>query len=89
MDYIDDSHVIRMGSAQATGTFFMPFGFDHPALIIDLEPMARKGAAWRVEWNRPLQSVKVVNSAGARLLRFDGIDEPLLLVPLGPAKKAD
>jgi GH15 family glucan-1,4-alpha-glucosidase len=82
-DYVDDSHVIRLRRADGRGTIFMPFGFERPALII-----AKTGsAAWRVEWNRPLLSRKTVD-AGAQLLRFDGIDEPLLLIPLGVVRKA-
>jgi len=81
-DYVEDSHVIRLRRADGTGTVFMPFGFERPALII-----AKTGsAAWRVEWNRPLVSRKPVG-AGVELLRFDGIDEPLLLIPLGVVRK--
>ena len=82
-DYVDDSHVIRMRRGDGSGTFFMPFGFERPALIIVKE----SAATWRVEWNRPLRSHKALG-AGAKLLRFDGIDEPLLLIPLGAVRKA-
>ena len=81
--YVDDSHVIRMRSAGSAGYFFMPFGFQHPALIISLVAAPRSGARWKVEWNAPLISRKTVSVAGGRLLRFQGIDEPLLLLPLG------
>jgi hypothetical protein len=80
-DYVDDSHVVRMRRADGTGTFFMPFGINRPALII-----STNAGSWRVEWNRPVRSVKVVG--GARLLRFEGIDEPLLLLPLGAVRNA-
>jgi glycosyl hydrolase family 15 len=80
-DYVDDSHVIRMRMANGDGYFFMPFGFDRPALIV-----SSNGVPWHVEWNRPLQSLKVKN--GAQLLRFKGIDEPLLLIALGTVRKA-
>ena len=85
-DYVNDSHVIRMRSAGTSGYFFMPFGFNRPALIISLEGAAQ--ASWRVEWNRPLSSQAAVDAAGigARLLRFDGIDEPLLLIPFGAGR---
>jgi hypothetical protein len=86
-DYVDDSHVIRMPRPDGTGTFFMPFGFDRPALIISWEPARRNAAAWRVEWNHPLRSQEAVSATGAKLLRFDGIDEPLLLIPLGRVRK--
>ncbi len=82
--YVDDSHVIRVRRADGSGYFFMPFGFDRPALIVTSEA----ATAWRVEWNRPVQSQKVVSTAGAQLLRFDGIDEPLLLIPMGRIRKA-
>ena len=80
-DYIDDSQVIRLRRAGGTGFFFMPFGLERPALII-----AGNGAAWHVEWNRPVTSQKIL-IAGARLLRFDGIEESLLLVPLDKVRK--
>ena len=90
-DYVDDSHVIRMRRSGGSGYFFMPFGFQRPALIISWKGPPRSGAAWRVQWNRPLRSQGVVSAAGvdARVLRFKGIDESLLLIPLGglqPAK---
>ena len=82
--YLADSHVIRMSTADGAGYFFMPFGFGHPAFIISLDAAPRSAAAWKVEWNASLRSQKVVSAAGAdgRLLRFEGIDEPLLLIPL-------
>jgi hypothetical protein len=88
-DYVDDSHIIRMRRVDGSGYFFMPFGFKRPALIIDWDAPPRKAGAWRVEWNRPLRSQKAVSAAGAHatLLRFEGIEEPLLLVPLGNARK--
>src|SRR5207245_201482 len=88
--YVNDSHVIRMRRNGDTGTFFMPFGFERPTLIISLEAPPQSAAAWRVEWNRPLMSQRVVSvgSVGGRLLRFAGTDEPLLLIPLGAVRKA-
>ncbi len=84
-EYVDDSHVIRMRRADGSGYFFMPFGFERPALMIVKEAAPQNAPAWRVEWNRPLETQKVVSAAGAdgRVLRFEGIDEPLLLIPLG------
>lgn len=84
VDYVRDTHVIRMRRGSAMAYFFMPFGFNRPALIITLEGQTAKSAGWRVEWNRPLRSQAAVTSKGAtaQLMRFDGIDEPLLLVPL-------
>ena len=89
-DYVDDSHVIRLRRSDGTGTFFMPFGFERPALIISLESPLRSAASWRAQWNRPVRSQSVVSEAEvqARLLRFDGIDEPLLLIPLSSVRRA-
>jgi GH15 family glucan-1,4-alpha-glucosidase len=81
-DYVDDSQVIRLRGGGGTGFAFMPFGLERPALII-----TGNAAPWRVEWNRPLRSQTALR-AGARLLRFDGIEESLLLVPLAPPRKA-
>ena len=87
--YVDDSHVIRMRVGESAGYFFMPFGFERPALIIDLDGAPRSSAEWKVEWNAPLRSQKLVSAAGSegRLLTFDGIDEELLLIPLGTPRK--
>ena len=85
-DYVEDSHIIRMRRADGSGTFFMPFGFERPALIINLEAAPRHAATWRVEWNRPVGSRETVS--GGEILRFEGIDEPLLLIPLGPIRRA-
>jgi GH15 family glucan-1,4-alpha-glucosidase len=82
-DYVEDSHVIRLRRADGGGTIFMPFGFERPALII----AKTSSTAWRVQWSRPLLSRKRVG-AGIELLRFDGIEEALLLIPLGVARKA-
>ncbi len=87
-DYVEDSHVIRVRRPDGSGTFFMPFGLDRPALIISWEAPRRSSAGWRVAWNQPLQSHRTVGAAGVRLLRFAGIDEPLLLIPLGQVRKA-
>ena len=83
VDYVDDSHVIRMQSAAGSADYFMPFGLGRPALIISL----KAATPWRVEWNRPIKSRRSLAS-GAALLRFEGIDEPLLLVPLGATRRA-
>jgi hypothetical protein len=86
-DYVDDSHVIQLRRADGLGTFFMPFGIKRPALIISLS--GNQGvAAWRVEWIAKLRSQNAVGAMGAQLLRFDGIDEALLLIPLGAIRRA-
>ena len=87
-EYVADSHVIRMRRADGSGDFFMPFGLARPALIIAAEGARGRAASWRVQWNRPLRSRTVVGAAGAMLLRFEGIDEPLLLIPVGKVGKA-
>jgi hypothetical protein len=88
-EYVDDSHVIRMRRADGRGYFFMPFGFERPALIISWEAAPQDRAGWRVEWNRPLESQRAVSAAGndGRLLRFEGIEEPLLLIPVGGVRQ--
>ena len=83
-EYVDDSHIIRLRRVGGSGEFFMPFGLDRPALIISLNT---RGSSWRVQWSAPVRSQKYL-AAGARLLRFKGIGESLLLVPLGEARKA-
>ena len=88
VDYVGDSQVIRMRRADGVGHFFMPFGFERPALIIDWEPAPQNAAAWSVEWSRPLRSQRAAGAAGAKVLRFEGIDEPLLLIALGTVRKA-
>ena len=80
--YVADLHVIRMRAGGGTGTFFMPFGLERPALIIHSQ-----GGSWRVEWNKPVRSAHDL-AAGAKLILFDGIDEPLLLIPLERVRKA-
>jgi GH15 family glucan-1,4-alpha-glucosidase len=88
-DYVDDSHVIRMRRANGSGYVFMPFGLERPALIISWKAAPKDAGEWRAEWNRPLRSQKIVGAAGTegRLLRFEGIDEPLLLIPLSELQK--
>ena len=81
-DYIADSQVIWLRSAAGSGTVFMPFGFERPSLIIHSD-----ASVWRVEWNKPVRSTRNL-AGGVKLLRFDGIDEPLLLVPIEAARKA-
>src|SRR5436305_9696550 len=41
-DYIEDSQVIRLRRADGSGTFFMPFGFERPALIITWDAAGRR-----------------------------------------------
>ena len=85
-DYVDDTQVIRMQTAGGTGYVFMPFGLHRPVLIID--HTGTNATGWRVQWNKPLRSEKVLSRGHARLLRFDGIEESLLLIPLGQVRKS-
>lgn len=85
--YVDDSHVIRMRSGGGAGYFFMPFGFGRPALVISLDRTAQRRASWKVDWNAPVKSQRLIKAANTegRLLKFNGIGQPLLLIPLdGP-----
>ena len=85
-EYVEDSHVIRVRSSAGEGLCFMPFGLRHAALIISWETgsAAAQGDRLYVEWNRPIESQRVVRMFGDRmqLLKFGGIQESLLLIPL-------
>jgi GH15 family glucan-1,4-alpha-glucosidase len=85
-EYEEDSHVIHAPESDGEGTFFMPFGLQHAALVIDWEPGSEKaqGGGWHVQWNRPVKSQKAVRLFGRELLqlKFEGIQESLLLIPL-------
>ena len=80
-DYVDNTHVIRLRRGNSEGTVFMPFGLDRAALIVTSD-----GPAWHVKWARPIRSQSELN--GAKLLRFEGTDEELLLIPLGQVRNA-
>jgi GH15 family glucan-1,4-alpha-glucosidase len=64
----------------------MPFGLRQTALIVSWEPVSAdaRGGGLYVEWSRPISSQKNVRMFGAEvhLLKFDGIEESLLLIPL-------
>ena len=84
-EYVEDSHVIRVHRGDGDGTFFMPFGFERPVLVIDWNPVAGRSGAWHVDWNHAVKSQNVVALLGTQVcvLRFEGINETLLLIPLG------
>jgi len=88
-DYEDDSHAIHLRRSDGEGFCFMPFGLGHPALIISWEPPSAETrlTGWSVKWSHPVSSEKVVPLLGTEmhLLGFEGIEESLLLVPLGKA----
>jgi hypothetical protein len=92
--YDQDSHVIRIHSSAGNGLCFMPFGFPHSAVIVSWNPQSAGQLArhteqamrlgYQVQWAHPVRSNDPVGdtAAGMHLLRFDGIDESLLLIPL-------
>lgn len=85
-EYVEDSQVIRARSSAGQGLVFMPFGLRQTALVVSWEPnsaAARQGSL-NVEWSRPVKSQRVVRMFGVemQLLKFDGIQESLLLIPL-------
>jgi hypothetical protein len=96
-DYDQDSHVIRIHSSAGDGLCFMPFGFPHSALIVSWEPQsdlsgrwipsAGSGGAFHIKWAHTVRSQQYVDGqfSRLRLLRFDGVDESLLLIPLAPS----
>jgi hypothetical protein len=83
-DYDDDSQVIVARSSAGKGTFFMPFGLRQTALIISWQPGRAEPGGWQVAWAHPLHSLQTIKLAGLRIemLRFAGVDESLLLIPL-------
>ena len=87
-EYENDSHVIDLRSNEGEGLVFMPFGLREDALVVSWEPSSDKAKrdGLYVEWNRPIKSQRIVRMFGAemQLLKFDGIAESLLLIPLGP-----
>ena len=93
VNYVDDSQVIHTHSTLGECTYFMPFGFNHDALIIGWRPISatKQGQGhFEVEWNHPLKSRKVIRAWGTEIqvLIFEGIEESLLLLPLGTASRS-
>lgn len=87
-DYDQDSNVIEARGSAGELYFFMPFGLRRTALIIDSQAAVGSAGEWRVTWSRPVRMRRVERVAGqeVELLRFDGIQESLLLVPLEPVR---
>src|SRR5579863_1487995 len=87
-DYEEDSHVIRMRRSDGNGLCFMPFGFGHAALIVGWEPSSpeMKPGSLYVDWKHPVRAQRIVRMFGTEmhLLKFEGVEEALLLIPLGP-----
>ena len=91
-DYEDDSHVIQIRRSDGQGLCFMPFGLKRTALVLDWEPTsaeARQGGL-QVKWAQPIASLRTVRIRGVEmhLLKFKGIDESLLLIPLDAERSA-
>jgi len=96
-DYDQDSHVIRIHSSAGTGFCFMPFGFPHSAVIVSWQPRPDLSGRWiplaaargalHIQWAHPVRSQQEVDGefARMRLLRFDSVEESLLLIPLAPS----
>ena len=85
--YEEDSQVIHAHRGDGEGFFLMPFGLRQTALIVSWEPTSKDAheGGLHVEWSRPVSSQRDVrkDDADVRLLKFDGIEESLLLIPLG------
>ncbi|MGA2046923.1 MAG: glycoside hydrolase family 15 protein [Terracidiphilus sp.] len=90
-EYEEDSHVIHTRTKDGEGRFFLPFGLQRDVFVISWAPnfAEAQNGGWFVEWSRPVISQRVVLMFGAeiRVLKFDGIEESLLLIPLD-AKRA-
>ena len=82
-EYEQDSHVIHIRGARGNGFVWMPFGLRRAVVIVDWEPEGRP-TGLRVEWSAPVQSRSKLPTANsdAEILKIEGIDEHLLLIPL-------
>lgn len=94
-EYAEDSQIIHTRSGPGDGLVFMPFGLRQTALIISWNPGSPAASLghWYVDWNRPVSSQRVIRMFGTdmQVLKFNGIHESLLLIPLGkkPTKPGD
>ena len=86
-EYEEDSHVIHVRNRAGEGFFFTPFGFLHPALIVSwqLRSGDRSVEGLSSEWSHAIKLQKPASTAGYRatLLKFEGVNEFLLLIPIG------
>jgi hypothetical protein len=84
--YEEDSQVIHIRSKAGEGFVFMPFGVQRPMLVAgwDAGSVASSPSRFTVEWKQSVRSVRDVRASGMqmRLLKFDGVEESLLLIPL-------
>ena len=85
-EYMEDSHIITARNSDGEGFFFMPFGLRQTALIVSWSPTTASAGrgGLRAEWSHALKSQRVLRLFGSemRLLKFENIDESLLLIPL-------
>jgi GH15 family glucan-1,4-alpha-glucosidase len=83
-DYDQDSQIIRIRSSNGDGLVFMPFSLRQPTLIVSWNPASNKAGALNVEWSHPIASQKSVriDNTAMQLLKFEGIQESLLLILL-------
>ena len=90
-EYNEDSHIIHAHSSESDGLVFMPFGLQRSALVISWEPGSKSDGknGLYVEWNHPVLSQKAIRMFGIemQLLKFNHVQESLLLIPLGPKQK--
>lgn len=97
--YLDESHIIEVDSNNAKQHFFMPFGFEHNALVATYEPgqlaassLAAEGSASKTsslpallaDWEHAIADTNELSVDGrrAKLYKFRGVKESLLVVPL-------
>ncbi len=87
-EYKEDSHIIHAHSSDGDGLVFMPFGLQRSALVISWQPGSKSDGknGLYVEWNHPVLSQKAIRMFGIemQLLKFNHVQESLLLIPLGP-----
>ncbi len=83
VDYENDSQVIHIRRTDGDGFAYMPFGMGRPTLVVSWKARGPKaGGGFEVEWNKPVLSQRLLKPDGSRVLRFEGIEESLLLIPL-------
>ncbi len=91
-EYEADSQMIRVHRSDGEGMVFMPFGLRQACLIVSWEPGQGQNPAHglQAEWSHPVRSHSVIRISGRdlRVLRFKGIEESLLLIPLEGKKAA-
>ena len=86
--YVEDSHVVRIKSGTREAMVFMPFALKRAALVIAAE---NEAAGLHVEWSHAAKSSRKVRVVGAemKVLTFEGVSEPLLMIALGTGHETD